>query len=153
MTSIALETRVAALEEIASTITAVTPREIDTFYIMFAACLVFLMQAGFAMLEAGSVRSKNVRNVLLKNVLDACFGAIIWYLIGFGVSGGGMEFMGTNKDNYALSGLKDTGSDYSSGGYGSSRPLPAAHLRPAPSPRASPAAPLPPGGDPNSARP
>jgi len=112
-----LESRVAALETVAATVTAVDPKELDTFYIMFAACLVFLMQAGFAMLEAGSVRSKNVKNVLLKNLLDACFGAIIWYLIGFGISGGGNEFMGTSADNYALSGLKDTGSSYTSGGY------------------------------------
>jgi len=39
--------------------------------------LVFMMQAGFAMLCAGSVRQKNVKNIMLKNLLDACFGAIV----------------------------------------------------------------------------
>ena len=46
-------------------------KETDTFYILWAGALVFVMQCGFATLEAGSVREKNVRNVLLKNALDA----------------------------------------------------------------------------------
>ncbi|GBG79889.1 hypothetical protein CBR_g30154 [Chara braunii] len=54
----------------------------DTFLI-FSAFLVFLMQAGFAMLCAGSVRSKNTINILLKNLLDACVGAIAWYATGY----------------------------------------------------------------------
>jgi Amt family ammonium transporter len=58
------------------------------------------MQAGFAMLEAGSVRSKNVKNVMLKNLLDACGAAVGFYLIGWGVAYGGDDaskktFMGT----------------------------------------------------------
>merc|ERR1719231_1678674 len=70
------------------------------------------------MLEAGSVRSKNVRNVLLKNVLDACFGAVIWYLIGFGIAGGGNSFIGTDENNYAISGLGKMETDsYSVYGY------------------------------------
>ena len=96
---------------------AVAKKETDTFYILFAGCLVFLMQAGFATLEAGSVRDKNVRNVLLKNALDACVGAIVWYLFGYGIATGGNAFIGTTKANYALSGLDDTGSDYTSAGY------------------------------------
>lgn len=43
----------------------------NTFYLMWAASLVFLMQAGFATLSAGSIRQKNVKNILLKNLLDA----------------------------------------------------------------------------------
>lgn len=42
-----------------------------------------MMQTGFAMLCAGSVRQKNVKNIMLKNLLDACFGAIGFYTIGF----------------------------------------------------------------------
>lgn len=45
--------------------------------------MVFLMQAGFAALEAGSVRAKNTKNILLKNLLDACVGAVIWWSLGF----------------------------------------------------------------------
>jgi len=95
----------------------VAKKETDTFYILFAGCLVFLMQCGFATLEAGSVRDKNVRNVLLKNALDACVGAIVWYLFGYGIATGGNAFIGTTAGNYALSGLDDTVSDYTANGY------------------------------------
>ena len=60
--------------------------QLNTFYLMWAAALVFLMQAGFAMLSAGSIRAKNVKNILLKSLLDACLGGIIWYLIGYGIA-------------------------------------------------------------------
>ena len=55
----------------------------DTFHFITVGALVFFMQAGFGMLEAGSVRTKNTRNILLKNLLDACLGAIIWWAWGF----------------------------------------------------------------------
>lgn len=42
-----------------------------------------MMQAGFAMLCAGSVRQKNVKNIMLKNILDACGGAIGFYTVGY----------------------------------------------------------------------
>ena len=57
--------------------------DINTFYILISAYLVFFMQCGFAMLSAGSVRAKNAKNIILKNLLDACFGAIGWYLTGY----------------------------------------------------------------------
>ena len=47
------------------------------------------MQAGFAMLCAGSVRQKNVKNIMLKNILDACGGAIGFFTVGFGIAYGG----------------------------------------------------------------
>ena len=53
----------------------VVSTEMNTFYLMWAGALVFLMQAGFAVLSAGSIRTKNVKNILLKNLLDACMGA------------------------------------------------------------------------------
>jgi Amt family ammonium transporter len=48
-----------------------------------------MMQAGFAMLCAGSVRQKNVKNIMLKNLLDACGGAIGFYTLGYGFAYGG----------------------------------------------------------------
>ena len=54
---------------------AATMTEVNTFYLLWAGALVFLMQAGFAVLSAGSIRTKNVKNILLKNLLDACMGA------------------------------------------------------------------------------
>jgi Amt family ammonium transporter len=41
------------------------------------------MQSGFALLEAGSIRKKNHQNVLLKNLMDACIGGVIWWSIGY----------------------------------------------------------------------
>lgn len=49
---------------------------LNTFYLLFAAAFVFFMQTGFAMLCAGSIRQKNVKNIMLKNILDACGGAL-----------------------------------------------------------------------------
>jgi len=64
--------------------TMVTSAEsIDAFYLLWSACLVFFMQCGFGMLEAGSVRAKNTKNILLKNLLDACLGALIWFFVGY----------------------------------------------------------------------
>jgi Amt family ammonium transporter len=83
-----------------------TAEGLDVFFLLFAGALVFSMQAGFAMLCAGSVRQKNVKNIMLKNLLDACGGAIGFYLIGYGVAYGdddilGKRFLGTYK-NFAL---------------------------------------------------
>jgi Amt family ammonium transporter len=67
--------------------------------------LVFFMQCGFAMLEAGAVRAKNTKNILIKNLLDACLGSIVWYLTGYGIAYGGSNdnpFFGTGYDGYAI---------------------------------------------------
>lgn len=69
-----------------------------------------MMQAGFAMLCAGSVRQKNVKNIMLKNLLDACGGAIGFYLLGFGFAYGGDDkpektFIGNSY--FALKGFDD----------------------------------------------
>jgi hypothetical protein len=44
---------------------------LNTFFLIFASVVMFLMQAGFGMICAGSVRKKNVQNSMLKNLLDA----------------------------------------------------------------------------------
>ncbi len=49
---------------------------------IITAMLVFFMQTGFAMLCSGFVRAKNTKNILLKNILDACVGAIGFWSIG-----------------------------------------------------------------------
>ena len=81
-----LTAKVTALEESVTTNTetlSTLPGSIDTFYYLFVGSLVFFMQAGFGLLEAGSVRTKNTKNILLKNLLDACLGAVIWWVCGF----------------------------------------------------------------------
>jgi Amt family ammonium transporter len=60
-------------------------------WILIAGVIIFLMQAGFALLESGSVRFKNYQNVLLKNCLDACIGGLIWWAIGFGLAYGDVD--------------------------------------------------------------
>jgi len=53
---------------------------------MVSTFLVMFMQAGFAMLEMGTVRSKNAQNILLKNLLDISFATLIWFLVGYGIA-------------------------------------------------------------------
>ena len=63
----------------------------DTFWLIWAGVTVFFMQCGFGMLEAGSVRAKNTKNIMIKNLLDACIGAIIWFVIGYAIAYDGMN--------------------------------------------------------------
>ena len=62
---------------------------IDTLWIILCAMLVFFMQAGFGMVEAGLVRSKNAGNVLMKNVLDFSFAALGYFIFGYALMYGG----------------------------------------------------------------
>ena len=54
-------------------------------WFLMGAALVFWMQAGFAMCEAGFTRAKNTGNILMKNLMDFCIGTIVFILIGFGL--------------------------------------------------------------------
>ncbi|MDO5775308.1 MAG: ammonium transporter [Eubacteriales bacterium] len=54
-------------------------------WFLIGAALVFWMQAGFAMCEAGFTRAKNTGNILMKNLMDFCIGTIVFILIGFGL--------------------------------------------------------------------
>jgi len=72
------------------------------FFLIFAATLVFFMQAGFAMICAGSVRKKNVQNTTLKNLLDVCGASVAFYAIGYAFAFGnhtdeGVTFIGSSN--------------------------------------------------------
>jgi Amt family ammonium transporter len=67
------------------------PIYLDIVWVLFATALVFLMQAGFAMLEAGAARAKNAANIIMKNVMDIFIGSLVFWLVGF--------------DNFLLSGI------------------------------------------------
>lgn len=73
--------------------------DMDTFWLMFGAILVFFMQTGFAMLEVGSVSEKNTKNILMKNIGDAAIGGLCWWLLGFGFAFGETSggFIGTDE--------------------------------------------------------
>src|SRR3989339_1328 len=58
---------------------------INTLWVLIAAALVFFMQAGFALVEAGLTRSKNTANILMKNLMDYVIGTIAFWAIGFGI--------------------------------------------------------------------
>ncbi|MDR1722350.1 MAG: ammonium transporter, partial [Tannerella sp.] len=63
---------------------------------LLAAMLVFFMQPGFALVEAGFTRTKNTANILMKNFLDFMIGSLLFFFIGFGVMFGsdGAGFIG-----------------------------------------------------------
>merc|ERR1719487_1365774 len=54
-----------------------------TTWTILCGALVFFMNAGFALLESGVCRSVSCQSVFLKNMLDACFGTILWFLCGY----------------------------------------------------------------------
>ncbi len=56
---------------------------IDTVWILIAAVLVMLMQAGFALVEAGFTRTKNTANILMKNLMDFSIGSLIFWILGY----------------------------------------------------------------------
>lgn len=59
--------------------------ETDLLWTLIAAFLVFLMQAGFAYVESGFIRSKNVVNILMKNLSDMSVGSLAYWLLGFSI--------------------------------------------------------------------
>jgi Amt family ammonium transporter len=76
---------------------------LNTVWVLVTAALVFFMQAGFALVEAGFTRSKNTTNILFKNLMDFVIGTIAFWLIGFGIMfgskngfWGGFDFFSQN---------------------------------------------------------
>ncbi len=57
----------------------------NTIWVLLGAALVFFMQAGFAMCEAGFTRAKNTGNILMKNLMDFCIGTPLFWVFGFGI--------------------------------------------------------------------
>ena len=61
---------------------------IDTVWVALCAALIFFMEAGFALLEAGFVRSKNAMSIIAKVIIDITFGGIAFFIVGFGIAYG-----------------------------------------------------------------
>ena len=104
MTTTETITEVKTTPEIAETATAfaeTTPDTIgelalglNTVWMLLAAMLVFFMQPGFALVEAGFTRVKNTTNILMKNFVDFMFGSLLYWFIGFGLMFGAGGFIG-----------------------------------------------------------
>jgi Amt family ammonium transporter len=85
---------------------------LDNAFLFIAAVMVFFMQAGFAMVEAGFNAQKNAVNILFKNAMDICVGVLLFFLVGFGLmypdsygedkSNGYFGFGGVGLDGYAV---------------------------------------------------
>lgn len=68
---------------------------LDTLWVLLGAMLVFWMQPGFALVEAGMTRSKNTANILMKNFCDFMAGTVLFWLVGFSIMyGADMGIMG-----------------------------------------------------------
>jgi Amt family ammonium transporter len=83
---------------------------IDTIWTLIAAFLVFFMQAGFAMVEAGFTRAKNAGNIIMKNMMDFASGSLVYWAVGFAfMFGAGNGFIGYTgyflQDTFANLGL------------------------------------------------
>ncbi|MDG1965305.1 MAG: ammonium transporter [Flavobacteriaceae bacterium] len=61
---------------------------INTVWVALCAALIFFMEAGFALLEAGFVRAKNAMSIIAKVIIDITFGGITFFVLGFGIAYG-----------------------------------------------------------------
>lgn len=81
-------------------------KSIDFVWLLLTAFLVFMMQGGFAMLETGLTRAKNAGNIMMKNLIDFCFGSLAYWAVGFAfMFGAGNLFIGMS--GFFLGGAAD----------------------------------------------
>ncbi|MBQ3952863.1 MAG: adenylate cyclase, partial [Ruminococcus sp.] len=67
-------------ETIKELVTQMTNEQLFAVWFLIGAALVFWMQAGFAMVEAGFTRAKNTGNIIMKNLMDFCIGTVTFIL-------------------------------------------------------------------------
>ena len=85
---------------------------LDNLFIFIAGVLVFFMQAGFALVEAGLTRAKNVSNIMMKNLMDMSAGVLAFALVGFGIAFGGDELLGGWFGfDFGIAGVEDTSAE------------------------------------------
>ena len=75
------------MEEISSLMTEQT-FAINTVWVALCAALIFFMEAGFALLEAGFIRAKNTMSIIAKVIIDITFGGVGFFIVGFGIAYG-----------------------------------------------------------------
>ncbi len=85
---------------------------LDNLWIFIAGVLVFFMQAGFALVEAGLTRSKNVSNIMMKNLMDMSAGVLAFAIVGFGIGFGPDELLGGWFGfDFGIAGVEETAGD------------------------------------------
>ncbi len=94
--------------------------QLDNTFVLLSAVLVIFMQAGFALVEAGYTRAKNVSNIMMKNLMDFMVGVLAFFVVGYAIAFGpasdtGIEqfigtkgfFLGSGFDSYTSGSLLD----------------------------------------------
>jgi Amt family ammonium transporter len=80
----------------ASTTAEDVQANLDNVFVLLSAVLVIFMQAGFALVEAGLTRAKSVANIMMKNLMDFCAGAVAFWAVGYAFAfGSGNDFIGS----------------------------------------------------------
>jgi Amt family ammonium transporter len=92
---------------------------IDTTWVLLTGFLVFFMQTGFSMLEAGLLRQRGVVNALLENFIDAAVTILVWWIVGFGIAFGTSAGGLIGTDTFLLSQLPGADGSYPMGAPGS----------------------------------
>ena len=90
LSSVALAQDAPDLTAVAAT-TSDTTTSLNVLWVFIAAFLVFFMQAGFALVETGFTRAKNVAHTMMMNMMVFCIGALGYYFVGFGLQFGGVN--------------------------------------------------------------
>ena len=86
---------------------AAVQTNLDFVWTLVAAVLVFLMQAGFALVETGFTRSKNAVNIIMKNFMDVSAGVLVFFVLGFGLMFGTSATGWFGTDGFFLAGIED----------------------------------------------
>lgn len=91
----------------------------DIMWLLIAGVLVFFMQAGFAMVETGMTRAKNACNIMMKNLMDFCIGALAFWAIGYAFmyGGGGNSFIGWDSSYIMMSSMTEATDNATSVGW------------------------------------
>jgi len=95
-----------AQDEAAEAVAYLPQGTADILWLVIAGLLVFFMQAGFAMVEAGLTRAKNSSNIMMKNLMDFSLGALMYWAVGYALmyGGSGNSFIGWDSSMLFLDG-------------------------------------------------